>query len=242
LDAAGKRVLVGFDFPYGFPAGFARAVAGESGDWRDVWRYLADEIVDDERNSNNRYEVAARLNSSITSSLGPFWGCPVSKAGPTLHTHKRHVFPVTCATGQIEELRLTERRLRAEGRRPFSVWQAAYAGSVGSQALLGIPVVARLCADEALVDRSSIWPFMTGFTDDPTGGEPDRVVHAEIWPGVIELDRSLHAVKDAAQVIGLCDHFAKLDAGGRLGSLFTPQLDSEERDDVVAEEGWILGV
>ncbi len=146
--------------------------------------------------------------------------------------------PASCPRSR----RVAERRLHAAGRRPLSVWQAAYAGSVGSQALLGIPVVARLFADEALVERSSIWPFTTGFTDDPTCGAHDRVAHAEIWPGVVDLNRSLHEVKDAAQVIGLCDYFEQLDAEERLGALFAPEVDRDERDGALAEEGWILGV
>ena len=93
-EAAGKRVLVGFDFPYGFPAGFAGVLAGESGAWRTVSRYLEDQIVDDDRNVNNRYEVAARPNSCIAPTIGPFWGCPAAKAGLTLQTHKRHAFPL----------------------------------------------------------------------------------------------------------------------------------------------------
>src|SRR5262245_60527212 len=39
LRGEGQRVLVGFDFPFGYPAGFAAALG--LGDWRRLWRFLA---------------------------------------------------------------------------------------------------------------------------------------------------------------------------------------------------------
>ena len=38
--AGGERVLVGFDFPYGYPAGFAAALDLTGPPWLAVWRYL----------------------------------------------------------------------------------------------------------------------------------------------------------------------------------------------------------
>src|SRR5947208_500317 len=59
-----------------------------------------------------------------------------------------------------------------------SCWKLAYTGSVGSQALTGIPVVRALHDDAAWADRARIWPFETGFSlpDDA------QIVFAEIWP------------------------------------------------------------
>ena len=45
-------------------------------------------------------------------------------------------------------------------------------------------------------------------------------------------------LKDAAQVRYLAEHFAQEDAAGGLGRRFK----IEGHDDVVREEGWILGV
>src|SRR5690349_9105676 len=46
--AAGRRVLVGFDFPYGYPAGLAAALGlPDSGPpWQRTWSALAHSIVD----------------------------------------------------------------------------------------------------------------------------------------------------------------------------------------------------
>ena len=52
--------LVGFDFPYGYPAGSAAAL-GLTPDipaWLGVWREITNRIIDRDDNSNNRFEVA----------------------------------------------------------------------------------------------------------------------------------------------------------------------------------------
>ena len=150
-------------------------------------------------------------------------------------------FPHRTPVGQLAEFRSTEQLLRSHGSYAFSVWQLLGAGSVGSQALLGIPTVAALCADPDLRDRSRVWPFTTGFTRDPTEGAADAVVHAEIWPGAVPVDLALHPVRDAAQVLSVCHHLAALDRAGRLAALFAPPLSDQDVTLAVAEEGWILG-
>ena len=72
----GRRVLLGFDFPFGYPAGFAARLglvgpAMARGLGRD--RAL---MVDDENNRNNRFDVAEALNRRISGGAFPFWGCP----------------------------------------------------------------------------------------------------------------------------------------------------------------------
>jgi hypothetical protein len=67
----GQRVLVGLDFPYGYPGGFADALELEGEPWRLVWTYLEGEIADDGRNVSNRFEVAARINQQL-GRLAPF--------------------------------------------------------------------------------------------------------------------------------------------------------------------------
>ena len=236
-DATGSRVLVGFDFPYGYPAGFAAAL-GLAPSWRSVWDELARLVGDDARNLNNRFDVAAVLNGRLGGGPGPFWGCPRDREDERFSTHKRHAFPL----GGLLEYREAEARLRAMGRRAFSVWQTCYAGSVGGQAIVGIPVLAHLVGAPALARRTEVWPFTTGFVADPTGGRAHAVVHAEIWPGAIDVDRALHPVKDAAQVLSLCRWAAGLDAHGELGRLFAPELSPDVAAVAVAEEGWVLGV
>ncbi|MEX2626043.1 MAG: hypothetical protein WD225_04120 [Ilumatobacteraceae bacterium] len=259
VGAADRRVLVGLDVPYGYPAGFAACLPDPGEGWRSVWDLLVAEVRDDEHNRNNRFELAARLNELVHDGHGssdddngddrigdafggPFWGCPATQRSRWLDPRKTHRFPVEGVAGPIDELRLAERRCIENGRRPMSVWQTAYAGSVGSQALLAIPVVAGLVDDPVLAGRSEVWPFTTGLTSDPTGGRDDAIVHAEIWPSAFDVDRDLHAVKDAAQVVTVCRRVADADAAGELGGWFAPAVPPADVERVVAEEGWILGV
>jgi hypothetical protein len=202
LVTDGKRVLVGFDFPYGYPVGFGR--------WRETWDLFAALIEDDDANRNNRFDVAAAINRRFGGE-GPFWGCPAGEARPELSTTRRSL------TG-LPELRETEKRLRVQS--PWKLWGN---GSVGSQALLGIPRLASLRDDPALSGVSRVWPF------EPVDGA--RVVHAEIWPGIFE-PAPLHAVRDAAQVATLVARWAELDALDELAPLF---------DRGAGDEGWILG-
>lgn len=110
------------------------------------------------------------------------------------------------------------------------MWKLFGAGSVGSQALVGIPRVASLRNDEELADVSSIWPFETGWKI------PDaQIVHVEMWPGLVA--PAPHAVRDAGQVAGVAAHWYDLGKRGELGQLFSPAGAC----DAGLEEGWIFG-
>ena len=81
LDA-GKRVLAGFDFPFGFPCGTAERLASNGGSsvepgalpWRHMWQALSDGLEDAPDNRNNRFDLAERLNERLTGEAFPFWG------------------------------------------------------------------------------------------------------------------------------------------------------------------------
>ena len=215
LVADGKRVLVGFDFPYGYPRGFADLVAPGAGPpWRRTWDALVARIRDDEQNVNNRFEVAAELNVDG----GPFWGCPGGQARDGLTVKRGISFPHR----GLQEFRVVEHAVRGIQ----SVWKLGGVGSVGSQALLGIPRVASLRDDPELASLSAVWPF------ERTAEA--QIVHVEIWPGLVE--PTAHAIRDAGQVEALVGHWARLDDAGRLGPLF------EVPPSASSEEGWIFGV
>ena len=126
------RVLAGFDFPNAYPKGFARRAGFSGRPWRAVWDGLAGLIEDADDNRNNRFEVAKALNRRISGGPFPFWGCHASFAGPELSPRKVDRY---AAEG------LAERRLcEAWVPRTQPCWKLAYTGSVGSQALTGIPV------------------------------------------------------------------------------------------------------
>ena len=75
-----SRVLVCFDFAYGYPVDFAAALESATGKsdlpWRLVWQYLNEAVKDDmgtlpnrrPSNRSNRFEVANLINSALSSS------------------------------------------------------------------------------------------------------------------------------------------------------------------------------
>lgn len=234
----GDRVLTGFDFPFGYPAGFARAIGLDGEPWRAVWRELTRLVVDADDNGNNRWEVAAELNRRTRSTAGPFWNAPAAALATGLRA-TREPFPLACERGELPEYRAAEQHLRTTGRLAHSCWKLYTAGSVGSQALLGIPVLERLRSHPDLAPVSAVWPFETGFALGHSSGP--AIVHAEIWPGAFPLDLTAHQVKDAAQVHGLVTMLAELDEGGELAAHFTGPGARPDAAVLLAEEGWILG-
>ena len=239
--AARRRVLLGFDFAYGYPAGYAEALGlpGPAAPWRRTWDELARLIVDQD-NVSNRFEVAAVLNARCGGEMpGPLWGCPLPHERPSLKTTSpAYPYPVH-EEQTLPRLRLTDAKQR--GVQP--VWKLYGNGSVGSQILVGIPVAADLRDDDRLASFSRVWPFETGFTPAPTPAEGPFVLHVEIWPGITSaLDPDL-AVRDQAQVRAIVGLFARLDEEGKLGELFDQPGGLSDADEakVVAEEGWILG-
>jgi len=233
MAAGGLSILVGFDFPYGYPSGFAAALGvGGQPPWRAVWNELAQQIIDRPDNSNNRFEVAAALNRVISGQPYPFWGCPEVRQSPTLSMCKVRAY----GPNDLSEYRLTDRQVKG----PQPVWKLAGVGSVGSQALLGIPCVAKLRDDPRLAAVSRVWPFETGLTALTPRGQRDwQILHAEIYPSLIQARPGPCEVKDAAQVRDLARYFAEADAQGRLSAWFAgnPSLRARERDCVEREEG-----
>jgi hypothetical protein len=225
---AGRRTLVGLDFPFGYPASSLAPFLGEgNGTWRGLWKMLEGCVQNSPANANNRFEVASAINKQVAARW--YWGCP--KPADTLASTKD-------GRGSVAEFRLVEESLRSAGRRPFSVWQLYGNGSVGSQSLVGLPVCERLRADDDL--GLGVWPFETGFS------VPDRAttinVLAEVWPGAVAVDESLHTTKDAAQVLSLVRWAAMRDAEGTLAPSFeVNSLVDEERARAEKVEGWILG-
>ena len=233
--------LVGFDFPYGYPSGFAASLKIEDKEhpaWEQVWNFVSGEIQDKKDNSNNRFQVAAALNKKISNLCYPFWGCPTSKKCRTLLPTKLTETPPKI---QLGDKRIVECHVGTAK----SVWQLYGRGSVGSQALMGIPYVARLHNNPGLANVSRVWPFETGLRKLPKRKKRDwLVLHAEIYPSICKITPLEGVPKDAAQVVGLSRYFAKLDEEGNLAAFFSGPKDVNkvERRLVQAEEGWILGV
>ena len=235
LKKRGERALVGFDFPLGFPRGLAHALAlpGEA-PWRAVWDQLGKMVKDKADNTNNRFGVGSEINRRLTGGPFPFWGCPPKDALTTLQPKR----PREHGPEDLPEFRYADQAAKGA----HSIWKLYYNGSVGGQAIMGIPAVRRL--RDARGDAVRVWPFETGFkalTDADLEGV--EVVVAEVYPSLLKPTPAPGEVKDLAQVRSLAEYFAKLDEAGKLGASFdAPKALGEEALVAAAtEEGWILG-
>jgi molybdopterin molybdotransferase len=215
--AAGRRVLAGFDFPFGYPRGFAAALTGGP-DPFDLWDWL-EARIEDGRTGNNRFEVAGAINARFPG-VGPFWGNGTARDIPHLPRKGRSRGP-----NPFPERRSVEDRHKGA----FTLWQLSGAGAVGSQTLMGLPVLARL--RRRFPAELSVWPF-----EPPSRG----IVLAEVWPSLLAPAVSAELVakggiKDARQVEVLARAIAALAPGD-----LTAVLDVSGAP-FAGEEGWIFG-
>jgi molybdopterin-guanine dinucleotide biosynthesis adapter protein len=214
-QAAGRRLLVGFDFPMGYPAGFARRLTG-SDDTPALWAWLEARIEDDASNANNRFAVAAGINRAL-GGAGPFWGRPASLVTEGLQATKA----IDYAALGFAERRQVEKLLPSAS----PVWKLYTNGSVGSQSLMGLPMIHRL----SQVPGVAVWPFRD-WTASP-------VVLAEVYPSLLApaVRASGDAIPDRAQVTLLARTLWRLSQRGKLSAIL------EEVLNIAREEGWILG-
>jgi hypothetical protein len=240
LTRRGDRVLLGFDFSLGYPAGTAKALGldlSTRAPWEAMHAHLSSKLKDKADNSNPRYAIAAGMNYAISKGPYPFWGAPARDVVSTLASTKPDF------TGQpLPEFRLAESNLRDRKLgQPKSVWQLAYTGSVGSQSLTGIPHVHAL---RATWPNARIWPFETGtgeLTEDDLEGV--EVVIAEIYPSLVKAKPEKGETLDEVQVREIARHYSQLDEKGLLGAAFSTgkSLDEGKIEQIQTEEGWILG-
>lgn len=230
LRRKGERTLVGFDFPFGLPRGAVEAAKLKPADWSGLWAFLAKDLVDKPTNVNNRFGVANKLNRLMTDKATPFWGAPPKDVQTWLSATR------PADAGPFPALRHADKAVGAK-----SVWQLSGAGAAGGHALTGIARLKPLV--ETFGDKAKVWPFQTGWKSlveaDVEGLE---AVFVEIYPGLVAAKPEAGEQPDRAQARALCEHFARLDEGGKLGAVFGPKdADEAVRAEVEREEGWILG-
>lgn len=243
LSRKNDHALVGFDFALGYPQGTAAAAKLKTPEGvtpqQAMWSFLAANVVDKADNTNNRFSIAARLNRLITDEARPFWGAPARDAQRWLSSTK----PANASDG-LPQLRHAEVATQGRGKTGAkSVWQLMGAGSVGGQAIVGVPAAARLAA--TLGERAAVWPFTTGWKAlTPADLAGKEALICEIYPALVPVAPEPGEVADRAQVRTLCEHFERLDAQGKLGAAFAPPKGTppETVAEVESEEGWILGL
>ncbi len=207
---AGRRVLATFDIAFGYPTGFAEAVTG-SADPLALWDWLESRVIDSASNDNNRFALAEALNRQFPG-IGPFWGRPAHLPHPDLPEKGSHRH----SHGQAENRAAEQGVPRAQ-----SVWKLYTTGSVGSQTLLGLPVLARLRRSGA-----AVWPFQP-----PVG----PLVIAETYTGLIDPLPAEPGIKDQRQVRALARAYWTLSQNGGLAALLV------DPGPVARAEGWMLG-
>lgn len=231
-----KRVLVGWDFSFGYPKGLGKALRlKEKPCWRAIWDLISELIEDDSDNRNNRFCVGARLNERIMAPSGPFWGVPVGQSGIFLGSKCDFEFPVPTRKCFLRE----RRRVETLNLRMQPAWKLAYAGSVGSQALLGIPRVRALRDDAELREVSHVWPF------EGTGADAGAaIVHAEIYPSLLTIPRRKGQILDREQVKCYVSWLQERQQSGELQQYLDRPWgeDPKVHRCVTEHEGWVLGL
>jgi len=222
-----ERIFIGFDFSFGYPAGFYKSMTFSS-DPFSFWEFLKQEISDGCDNSNNRFEVAQRLNSNF-DGIGPFWGCPQNLSLDGLP----HKGTERSAHG-LSEFRLCEKYARST----HSVWKLFTTGAVGSQSLMGIPHLQKL--REKFNKKICVWPFDQEFNSA-------KIVLGEVYPSLFKFPLDIeiksvakafcHDITDAYQTYRTVKNLCSLNIQGRL----LPAIPNKFRKQIL-EEGWIVGL
>ncbi len=203
----GHRVLIGFDFPFGYPQGFGQALTG-SEDPLAVLGWFEDRIEDTAK-ANNRFDIAGEINRTFGQGRGPFWANGLDRDIDGLPRRK------TDYVNPFPDRRACEDRAKGT----FTCWQMAGAGAVGSQVMMGLPVLARLRRKHG----ARVWPFEVLDTD---------VALVEVWPSLTAGPAPNGMIKDQWQVKEVARQIAGL-----------PAADLSQMLDVDAPvEGWIFGL
>ncbi len=210
---AGRKVCIGFDFAFAYPAGFAEKLT-QNNDPLALWDWF-EARVQDAIKGNNRFDLAGQINAQFPG-VGPFW----------FNGLQRDIADLP-RKGNDRDFRWKPARRQTElaATGSFEAWQLAGSGAVGSQIIMGLPVLSRL--RRRFAGQIAVWPF------EPLG---PPITLLEIWPSLIakEIASAAHPaeIKDAAQVRILAAAIAALP----------PETLARMLTQAPSPEGWIFGV
>jgi hypothetical protein len=225
------KTLIGFDFPFGYPAD-----SGMSGG-RALATQMGQRLLDEPDDRNNRFDLAAALNQQLLPGQpGPFWGHPPGRVYEGRAPTRPKPWPEA-----IPEYRLVDAALRGSGIQ--TVWKLAYTASVGSQVMTGMMAVHRLLQRPVFQD-ARIWPFETAWGDTLSA-----VTIAEIWPNLfydrlnLEPAAATYPIRDAQQVAATLLALQRADQQGRIEALLAAPtgFTVEQLAAISGQEGWIIG-
>lgn len=151
LATSTGRCFAGFDFSFAYPAWAMERLGG----WEQLWAWLEWRSIE-----RDRFQIAAEINSAL--GVIALWGAP---KGETKVPAKKPLHG-------LPEFRACELSL---AKRPHSPFKLLAPGSVGSQMLLGIPVLERL--RRRFGGELAVWPF-----EETTGA---RIALGEVWPSLL---------------------------------------------------------
>jgi hypothetical protein len=206
---ANRRTMVGFDFPFGYPVGFGKHLTGSDDPLR-IWEWFS-KRVEDTPKANNRFDLAGQINGTLPG-IGPFWGNGLKRDIADLPRKG-----LTRTPNPFAERREVEHLAKGA----FTLWQLAGAGSVGSQTIMGLPILTKLRIEFA--NKISVWPFEPLITP---------IAFVEIWPTLYAGKTPTAMIKDAHQVQATTTHLSER-------SVTTLHADLHVTAPV---EGWILGI
>ncbi len=252
---AKRRVLLCFDFAYGYPRDFVSALQAATGKsdgdlpWMVLWRYLSEHLKDDEgtdlngkpSNHSNRFEVANWINALLSvggDAAGPFWCASPKGAYPNIPQRSPEPFHTRHGL-VVNTLRLADER--AGSSSPFRLFGN---GCVGSQSLTGIARLHQLRNDPKLAGISAVWPFETGWATKAKWLPAHiLVLHAEIYPSVMH--PLPDEIKDRGQVRAMWHWACDRDRENVLWREFCRPIEVQpgSKEDLAIQftEGWILG-
>lgn len=184
-----RRLMIGFDFPFGYPAGFAKAVTGSDAPLT-LWQWFADALTDTPK-SNNRFDLAGKLNAQFPG-VGPFWFNALRRDIP--HLPRK-------GTDRQGHGMADRRHAETLANGTFTCWQMGGAGAVGGQVMTGLATLEKL--RRQFLGQIAVWPYEP--LDTP-------VAFVEIWPSLINpaVRAANDCIKDRAQVRLLARALANL--------------------------------
>jgi hypothetical protein len=166
LASCAGRCFAGFDFSFAYPSWAMHKLGG----WRELWAWLEQSGVEDDR-----FACAARINAAL--GVDALWAAPQGV----------QTVPLRKPAHGLPEFRTCELSL---SQRPQSGFKLYTAGSVGSQMLVGLPMLERLRL--RFGPALAVWPF------EQTAKA--RIVLGEVWPSLLGRPPASEAIPDRWQV------------------------------------------